>query len=165
MGYYMAGDYYMAGGGIFSSIGHFIGGVANTIGKLGIPGVSGVAGEIGGILAPPRVSKVASGQQLFIPSTPGKIQLGGGQTIVPEKGVSGVVHRLIPGGSTGYVLKKRRRMNVANPKALRRAIRREAGFVKLAKRALKGTGYHVARRGSSHRSHGGTVRETINVRR
>jgi hypothetical protein len=39
--------------------------------------------------------------------------------------------------------KKRRRMNVANPKALRRAIRREQGFVKLARRALKGTGYRI----------------------
>lgn len=39
--------------------------------------------------------------------------------------------------------KKSRRMNVANPKALRRAIRREQGFVKLAKKALKGTGYRV----------------------
>jgi len=41
------------------------------------------------------------------------------------------------------VKRKSRRMNVANPKALRRAIRREQGFVKLAKKALKGTGYRV----------------------
>ncbi len=38
---------------------------------------------------------------------------------------------------------RRRRMNVANDKALRRAIRRQAGFVKLAKRALVGTGFKI----------------------
>jgi len=43
---------------------------------------------------------------------------------------------------------KRRRMNVANPKALRRATRRTAGFVKLARRSLKGTGYTIVSRGS-----------------
>ncbi len=42
-------------------------------------------------------------------------------------------------------LVRNRRMNVANPRALRRAMRRTAGFVKLAKRALKGTGYAVRR--------------------
>ena len=54
---------------------------------------------------------------------------------------------------TGYHLDKRtrtrcvrnRRMNVANPKALRKALRRTDGFVKLAKRSLKGTGYAVRR--------------------
>jgi hypothetical protein len=44
--------------------------------------------------------------------------------------------------------RKRRRMNVTNPKALRRAIRRQTGFVKLARRALKGTGYTIVSRGS-----------------
>ena len=42
----------------------------------------------------------------------------------------------------------RKRMNVANPKALRRAIRRQAGFVKLARRALKGSGYTIVSKGS-----------------
>lgn len=54
---------------------------------------------------------------------------------------------------SGYHLDKRtrtrcvrnRRMNVANPKALRKALRRTDGFVKLAKRSLKGTGYAVRR--------------------
>lgn len=40
---------------------------------------------------------------------------------------------------------RNRRMNVANPRALRRALRRTDGFVKLAKRSLKGTGYAVRR--------------------
>lgn len=48
---------------------------------------------------------------------------------------------------TGFPV-KRKRMNVANPKALRRAIRRQAGFVKLARRALKGSGYQIVSKGS-----------------
>lgn len=40
---------------------------------------------------------------------------------------------------------RNRRMNVANPRALRKALRRTEGFVKLAKRSLKGTGYAVRR--------------------
>lgn len=45
--------------------------------------------------------------------------------------------------SAGTQPRKRRRINPANPKALRRAIRRQDGFVKLAKKALKGTGYRI----------------------
>lgn len=43
---------------------------------------------------------------------------------------------------------KNRRMNPANAKALRRAIRREQAFVSLAKRTLKGTGITVRRTAS-----------------
>ena len=60
----------------------------------------------------------------------------------------------------GAELPKRARMNVANPKALRRAIRRQAGFVKLAKRALKGSGYTVAPRGARRSTRPMTIRET-----
>ena len=49
--------------------------------------------------------------------------------------------------------RRRRRMNVTNDKALRRAIRRTQGFVKLAKKALKGTGYTVVSRGSTRKRH------------
>jgi len=52
-----------------------------------------------------------------------------------------------------------RRMNVANPKALRRAIRRQAGFVKLARKALRGTGYSIVSKGSRRPSRV-SVRET-----
>ncbi|GAJ04430.1 unnamed protein product, partial [marine sediment metagenome] len=58
----------------------------------------------------------------------------------------------VPVNAAGEVVRKRRRMNVTNAKALRRAIRRTDGFVKLAKRALKGTGYTVSRRGSGRRA-------------
>ena len=64
---------------------------------------------------------------------------------IPTPGLRGKVQRILPGGQTGYY--KRRRMNVANPKALKRAIRREQGFIKLARRTLKGTGFVITRRG------------------
>ncbi len=64
--------------------------------------------------------------------------------------------------------RKRRRMNVGNAKALRRAIRRQTGFVKLARRALKGTGYTIVTRGARRRA-GVSVSETgpgsVTVRR
>lgn len=44
----------------------------------------------------------------------------------------------LPGGAGGG-FGRRRRMNVCNPRALRRAIRRAAGFSKLAKRVLRFT--------------------------
>jgi len=47
--------------------------------------------------------------------------------------------------ATGTRWVRNRRMNVANPRALRKALRRTEGFVKLAKRSLKGTGYAVRR--------------------
>lgn len=74
---------------------------------------------------------------------PGAAPPGMGKT----PGIKGKLQRVLPGGESGYF--KRRRMNVANAKALRRAIRRTDGFVKLARRTLKGTGFTIARRGLS----------------
>lgn len=88
--------------------------------------------------------------------------------LIPTRGVRGFFQRLIPGGRTGFEqittksvgpptaaqraaegLPPRRRMNVANVKALRRAGRRLNGFVKVAARALEGTGWKVVRRTST----------------
>ena len=70
-----------------------------------------------------------------------------GIPIVRGPGLKAFAARALPGGGTGLVVggmpRKRRRMNVANDKALRRAIRRQAGFVKLARRALTGTGFKI----------------------
>lgn len=168
MSYYGTGDYYMAGGGLFSFLGKAVGTVAKGIGSLGIPVVSGIASQVGNALAPPAHILTAPGSPLILPPAPGAISLsrptGPGAQIVPVPGAKGVLQRLVPGGASGYMLKKRRRMNVANPKALRRAIRREAGFVKLARRALKGTGYHIGRTHSRGRAPI-TVRENVRVSR
>lgn len=55
----------------------------------------------------------------------------------------------MPGPPTppGYG-RKRRRMNPGNAKALRRAIRRQDAFVKLARGALKGSGYKIVSKGA-----------------
>lgn len=77
--------------------------------------------------------------------------------VEPVPGIPGAVQRFLPGGRTGFRVGpdgrpvRRRRMNVANAKALRRAIRRQSGFVKLARKALKGTGYTIVSRGSRSR--------------
>ena len=59
----------------------------------------------------------------------------------------------------GEVRRKRRRMNYANDRALKRSIRRQAGFVKLAKKALKGSGYRIVSKGSG-RSRPVSIRES-----
>lgn len=115
-------------------VGGWLGGVvkrtaAGVIRRIGGVGTSVAAGAVGaaipGMVRPPA-------------APPG---------MVPVPGVRGKVQRILPGGASGFM--RRRRMNVANPKALRRAIRRTDGFVKLARRTLKGTGFTIARRGLS----------------
>lgn len=59
----------------------------------------------------------------------------------------------IPFGKTGFEglvegRPRRRRMNVGNAKALRRAIRRTDGFVRLARGALKNTGFKIVSKSS-----------------
>ena len=74
----------------------------------------------------------------FTATGPGVLPGGGrGGAVVPSG------YHFAKDGSGRLV--RNRRMNVANPKALRRAIRRTDGFVKLAKRSLKGTGYAIRR--------------------
>ena len=71
-------------------------------------------------------------------------------------GIKGAIQRLVPGGKTGLQVAsddaamrpRRKRMNVTNDKALRRAIRRTSGFVKLAKRALKNTDFVIVSKSS-----------------
>lgn len=135
----MAGDYYgrrnLAAGdpGLFGFLGRtIIGGVKGLIsgGPLGaLTGAAAAAlkrtppvamqNPIGATLQPMG--------QLFPIHGPGDPR--------PKPGITGVVQRALPGGETGYF--KRRRMNVTNPKALRRAIRRARGFEKLALRTIK----------------------------
>lgn len=135
MPYYMAGDYYRAGdyyaaGGIFSSIGRAIGKVAKVAGGL-LPGPLGTIARIGGgILTGAAVGRTIASAINPMDAPPGQ-QL-------PVPGLGGAIERFLPGGETGYF--KKPRMNVANPKALRRALRRVAGFGKLARRARRDIG-------------------------
>jgi len=163
------GDY-MGGGyqrGDFLGIGGFIKRTAISIFKQ-----SPVGQIVGAVLGGPGQT-IVRGQET-LPS-PGSIGGPMGLQQVPQKvgGVTGVFQRAIPGGETGYTCEgaprgkhlnksgywtkdgfvapgskwvTNRTMNVGNAKALRRSIRREQGFVKLAQRSLKGTGYKIARR-------------------
>ena len=49
---------------------------------------------------------------------------------------------------TGQMVRRRRRMNAGNAKALRRAIRRTDAFVRLSRSALKNTGFKIVSKSS-----------------
>lgn len=96
---------------------------------------------------------------------------------VPQPGIRGTIERILPGGQSGYVsgatlgqgapsgwhwnksysyakglpagsfLVKNRHMNPVNPRALRRAIRRQGGMVVLMRRTLSGSGFTIKRSG------------------
>jgi hypothetical protein len=80
-------------------------------------------------------------------------------------GFKGRMQRLLPGGETGYYMRRRARMNVANPRALRRSLRRVAGFGKLCARARRDIG-RAATSVGANRSRGGPVaRHHARIRR
>jgi len=162
------GDYktygYAGDPGWLSSIWKGIKKVAPTIigGLIGGPvgAVIGTAGGGGG---------GAPGRQMTVPGTvggaisfPGGLSIGGmvqpGRTVM-QRGVGRLAPwtatgpGVLPGGGRGEVMPagwhyakdgsgkivRNRRMNVANPRALRRSMRRVQGFEKLAKRTIQFT--------------------------
>jgi hypothetical protein len=158
------GDYYRGDPGIFGFLGKAVSGIARTAvaGLTGGPGaalkqigtevralttpapariVTGMApGEAGGYLAPGPVGQIPQqpvGTMLASGFIPG-CQLKGTR---PNK--SGYYKQVVKGNPAnvvyipkGSVCVKSRRLNVANPRALRRAIRRARGFAKLARRVM-----------------------------
>lgn len=144
--YYMQGDYYRGDPGLFGSIGRAIGGVVKTVAgvaaralPIAVPGIGGIVGGVAGSLLG------GSRSTALVPASAGSLPpLQVPVTRTP--GARGLIQRVLPGGATGYevdlqgMLRKRRRMNVANPKALRRALRRVSGFGKLARRARRDIG-------------------------
>lgn len=137
MPYYSAmGDYYQgdnyAAGGLFGSIGKFLGGAARTALSLTPVGrvAQAVAPRIFG--GAPMIAATASGTNLI----PTFNRPGPGPMIVPTPGFSGFAQRALPGGKSGYELafRKRRRINPLNIKALRRAVRRAKSFERQARR-------------------------------
>ncbi|MCI0372637.1 MAG: hypothetical protein L0214_14995 [candidate division NC10 bacterium] len=169
MAYYMSvgdyyggrGDYYTGRGGIFDFLGKVARTVTGAVSKAGIPLVSGAAGVANRILsgagttgAPPQMpglqlpAPMRPGQGIGLPGpfrvSPTRILPGGQPFLTREGGACPPGHHLDK--RTGSYCVKNRRMNPANPRALRRAIRREKGFVVLARRVLRGTGISVSRR-------------------
>lgn len=136
-GDYYRGDYYR-GDPIFGAL---VGGVARLGAGLVKKGVGAVARGVVGVFSKKGATEVA--KQVAVP-----VAIGVGGAIagrgtvpplpppgqVPKAGVRGAIERALPFGETGYV--KRRRMNVTNVKALRKAIRRATGFAKLARKCI-----------------------------
>lgn len=116
MGYYR-GDYYRGD--------YYQGGIFSSLGRLAKP--------LAGIIPGGGIVTTALGAASLFPKRKGAQPKMSG-AVRPSPGLGGVISRLLPGGDTGYY--KRRRMNVANVKALRRAIRRAHGFAKLSRKVL-----------------------------
>ena len=156
MAYYLTGDYYMSAAGdpgIFGSI------------------FSGIKGAVGGLLSGGPLGAISGGIRGFTASTRPSVTAAAALRPLPQAGTPRMTfgqrirtagQALIPGGvepgvgcPPGYHLDKQtqtkcvrnRRMNPGNARALRRAIRREASFVGLAKRTLRGSGYTFKRTG------------------
>ena len=166
-GDYLGGGYQRGDPGLFG----FIGGIAKRIFK-GSP-VGQAVGAVGGAVLGRASGRLPDPTTI---GGPAGFQENGLMLPQKVPGVRGQVQRILPYGETGYTcgpggecprgmhLNKsgywtsagfvaprtkcvtNRTMNVGNAKALRRSIRREQGFVKLAQRSLKGTGYKIARR-------------------
>lgn len=116
-GDYYNGDYYQAGG-FLGSIGKFVGGIAKRV--IGATPVGAVASALIPSFNKPTVQTIVPG--------------AGFGPVVPVPGIRGFGQRLLPGGASGYMVQKRRRMNPLNIKALRRAMRRAKGFERQARR-------------------------------
>lgn len=144
MGYYM-GDYY-AGSRGDPGIGSFFGSIASGLASF-IPGVGGIVSK--GISA--ITNRGASNVAGKVAATGGAIVKAGKGVIMKHPvlsaagaagaiGATGVVAGRLSRGAgamtVGGRIRRHRRMNVCNPRALRKAIRRTHGFAKLAMRTI-----------------------------
>lgn len=153
--------------GLFGFIGKALKGGLGLVSKLGIPVVSGVAGIARGVLG----GRQTQGMPQGLPAGPRGMTMPISRMAPTPAGrpAGGYVspYQLRQGGScpagfhldkaTGAKCVRNRRMDVANPRALRRAIRRQSSFVSLARKALKGSGYTIT-------SRGGARRRAVNIR-
>lgn len=138
MGYYM-GDYYRGDPGI----GSFLFGAVKKAVSF-IPGVGPLASSaLSMIKAPSGVSKVAATGGAIVRAGKGIIMkhpvlTAAGAAGAVGLGAGAVGSRIIGhrGAAAATGGRRRRRMNVCNPKALRRSIRRTHGFAKLAMRTI-----------------------------
>jgi hypothetical protein len=148
MGYYM-GDYYAGDPGFFS----FLGKVAKTavgfipgigpVAKGAIEAVSSAAGRVGSRVAASKVGPIATRAGSAIMKHP-VLTAAGAAGAVGAVGASMRGMRGAPAAAgmasmravRGAGMRRHRRMNACNPKALRRAIRRTHSFAKLAMKTI-----------------------------
>jgi len=119
----------------------------------GDPGFFDTLKRIGrGVLGFATGGPVGAATSLF---TPPRGIAQNGIPVIAKPGIKAGIQRAIPGGATGLIvgpdglpMRKRRRMNPGNAKALRRAIRRTDAFVRLSRSALKNTGFKIVSKSS-----------------
>lgn len=164
-GDYYRGDYYrgMSRRGDPGLLGT-VAGAALRIGSSFIPGgglISTAIGALAGARPGGTVSRVAGAIFPSQPAAAAQIKFGpigvnpsnifpGGKPFVTAVGagtMSGCPRGTHPDKRSGERCVQNRSMNPANPRALRRAIRREQAFVALARRSLRGTGLSITRTG------------------
>lgn len=166
MGDYYMGDYYKGDpflGGLIGGLGGWIG--KKLFGRGAKKAGSAIARRTTGAIARPSITGGLSGLagsalgHMFTgsrlkPEYRAMMQMPGALQRVP--GIQGTLQRILPGGATGYECPEgyyaqrkdgeytgrclRRRMNVGNSTALRRSLRRVAGFGKLACRTRTDVG-------------------------
>jgi len=113
---------------------------AGTVAKVGAGAATGLAtgiagGTLGGLMLPPAMRMAKKGADLFYRSS--------GTTRPPDFTTTVYGDRMAGCCPSGFHMAKdgsdrcvrNRSMNVANPRALRRSLRRVSGFAKLAKRS------------------------------
>lgn len=143
-GDYYRGDYYRGdpifGLSLVSGIAKLGVGLAKKVGTavFSKKAASTAVGIGTGVLAEKLVSGTGAPPPMILPPQ-GQLPPPAGMKVAKVKGIGGKISRMLPGGDTGYEYVKRRRMNVTNVKALRKAIRRAKGFAKLARRVLSFT--------------------------
>jgi len=164
MSYYMGDPSFL--GALFGAVkgyvsGGYVGAVQGAIQGSHGHGTSAAAGaaETGGVYGPTRLGQAAGytgyaagravravGQHPYLSAA--GASAAGGLVLAHHRGRGGAVavHPV-----TGQVMRRRRRMNVCNPRALRRAIRRARGFEKLALKSIRLVSPHRLK----HRHFGG----------
>lgn len=171
-GDYYRGDYYRRRGDPF--LGISLGGITRTLGGIakgvltgGIPGA--VIGGISSILKGSPTAPVAPSSAPVVLPSPSRT-IGGVTLPAPAMTMKeGLIQRTLAGPrsaegvsapgmhldkATKSYLVRNRSMNPANPRALRRAIRREKSFIKLARSVLRGTGVSIGRRSFASKKSG-----------
>src|SRR5712691_11864552 len=120
----------------------FLGGVAKS--ALGfIPGVGPILSKAADVLIPKTAPKILAQAETGIVKAGSAIVkhpalTAAGAAGLGAAGLAGAAleHHLLRGG------RKHKRMNVYNPRALRRALRRAHGFAKMARRIIRVTSHY-----------------------
>lgn len=160
MGYYMAGDYYLAGDpGLFSFLGKAAKGIAKT--AIGVGGAALSLTPAGQAIQ--MVGRTLRGPGAFAPAFPiaptfGAPTIPSPRAFAPTRMPTMAPPAMAPTAAApgaprltkeGYVTtRKRPRMNPYNPRALARASRRLESMRKSMSKALRHTNYKIVSKGA-----------------